>query len=90
MVTLQAMEVMLVNEPRSDRESMQAALRDELRLHFPADEGYEVSEATWIDIRDGKAEEIPVTTVTGNGLYLTFFPRGFRARRMSCTGGLTS
>ena len=63
-------------QPQSDQESAQAKLlREELRQRFPAQDGYEVSEASWIDIVDGKPEELPITTVIGNGVYLTFFPR---------------
>ena len=63
-------------EPQSEQRSVQAELlREELRWRFPTQEGYKVSEGTWIDIVDGKPEEIPVSTVTGNGVDLTFFPR---------------
>jgi hypothetical protein len=58
------------------RESLHGKrLREELHRRFPPETGYEVSEATWIEIVDGEPEVMPVTMVTGGGVALTFFPR---------------
>ncbi len=65
-----------VHEGDSDQDSLQQErLREELRRRFPADAGYEVVEATWVEFVDGEPDLIPVTTVSGNGINLTFFPR---------------
>ena len=53
----------------------QSQLLQELRLHFPPEHGYEVEAAEWIQIVDDKLGTIPVTTVRGNGVDLTLFPR---------------
>jgi hypothetical protein len=76
------MEVILVSTRPSgnDESSQRERLREDLRRRFPAEAGYEVSEATWIDIVDGKPELMTVTNVTGNGIDFTFFPRAPKNR----------
>ena len=78
MVTLRAMEVIALHQTErdDDREELQRELlREELHGRFPAEDGYEVSEGTWIDVVEGHPELMPVTVVIGNGVGLTFFSR---------------
>ena len=53
----------------------QSALREELRRQFPAEAGFTVEEATWVEFVDGRQESIPALLVEGNGLSLTFYSR---------------
>lgn len=60
-------------ESDGDRESQnRKRLREELRLRFPEEQGYEVCEGEQLRIFDGSAKWIPVTTVTGNGIEIFF------------------
>lgn len=77
-VTLQPMEVTQVTDAEDARSARAEALREELRQQFPAEAGYVVAEATWVELVDGEADFIPVTVVKGNGIDLTFFPRAPR------------
>ena len=63
------MEVKVVNKSQSQAES----LREQLRRDFPTEAGYEVEEATRIELVDGRETLIPLTIVRGNGVDLTFF-----------------
>jgi hypothetical protein len=46
-----------------------------LRRAFRPDQGYEVDHANWVKIMDGEVRLIPVATVRGRNVDLTFFPK---------------
>lgn len=60
---------------RDSDERAPEKLLEDLRRDFPAEEGLEAKAAEWIEFVDGRLESISITTVRGNGVDLTFFPR---------------